>query len=164
MIKIDRKTFINIIFFAVIFITILWIYNVEAEGNSCHIERRRQCESPKYAIDPQEGDTMPDLLQRLENHARLHEEKVIWRRSIIYAVIGATLFHLVIMQKVPSKLNYLVTIIIMYVFIYIMNQYFMMHFDLRASNRVIETIKKLRENLNISQRATAPDLRNDKFF
>ena len=162
--KITRDMIFKLVFYIVILITILWIYNVEAEGNSCHIERRRMCESPKYAIDPQEGDTMADLLQRLENHARLHEEKVIWRRSIIYATIAASIFHIFVMREVPDPFKFLVTVLILYIFFYIMNQYFMMHFDLRASNRIVATINKLRENLGIYEMPSAPDLRNDQFF
>ena len=152
------------VFHIIILVLSIWIFKVESEGNTCHNERRRVCESDKYAVDPQPGDTEADLLQRLENHARLHEEKVIWRRSILYALIGCYVFWIIIARRLPTPFETLYTTAFLYILFYVMNAYFILHFDVRASNKAIGTINQLRSNLGLKILASNSDFHSDWFL
>lgn len=154
----DWKLNETIILYAVLIVVFLWIWSTEADGNKCHDVRRRDCSSDKYRIDPQPGDTDADLLQRLEGHARLYNEKVIWRRSILYSIIIALVLWIVIGKRLPDAYQLIVTVAVLYIFIYIMNQYYIMHFDQRVGDKVIKTINKLRANRGLATPFTASDL------
>lgn len=148
----------TVILYCALVVLFLWIWSTEADGNKCHDVRRRECGSDKYRIDPEPGDTEADLLQRLEGHARLNEEKVIWRRSILYAIVITLAIHLILFQRLPDAWEFIVSVAILYILIYIMNQYYMMHFDYRTNNKAIRTINELRSKLGLRTRTEAHDL------
>src|SRR5579885_3421323 len=119
---------------------IIWTYLMEGQHNLCMNELRNSataCKSDSYRIDPHEGDSLADLTQRLWNYTTIDQEKVFWRRSIIFSII--------------------VTVVILYIVFYQMNSYYAMHVDFRSNIFAQHTINKLRENLGLRESTSAKD-------
>lgn len=155
----ENRTIV-IIFWVVIIVIWYHIYSsVEPRHNQCWGPRRNECGVEKFRVDPRPGDTNADLLKRLEGYTRLNEEVVLWRRSLLNAILIAALGLMIFHRKllIPIK-QFFIAMLIIFVAFYFHNSYYMMHFDLRSNIYTQATINEIRYRLNLMQRPGSPDL------
>ncbi len=146
------------IFYITIIIGAIFLVVVqETPHNKCWNETRNECASDVYRIDPKEGDTVPDLIQRLWNYTHIDLEKVFWRRSLLYAGVATLVIFFIMEQRVPEPIEFIVSFLILYVLFYQMNTYYTMHYDFRSDTFARRTINVLRENLGFREATTAKD-------
>lgn len=150
----------KVIMYIMVAIFVVWVLWNESNHNLCWNENRDTCNSDTYKIDPKEGDTKQDLLQRLWNYTNIDTEKVFWRRSILYAIVVTIAGMLVLEQRLPSLIEFIVGVLFFYILFYFMNSYYTMHFDLRSDNFAKHTINKLRENLGYRESTTSGSFLN----
>jgi|SRR5579885_1063171 len=139
---------------------IIWTYLMEGQHNLCMNELRNSataCKSDSYRIDPHEGDSLADLTQRLWNYTTIDQEKVFWRRSIIFSIIVTVVIFFILEQRLPEILELIVTVLVLYIVFYQMNSYYAMHVDFRSNIFAQHTINKLRENLGLRESTSAKD-------
>lgn len=154
MVKINlENTYVQIIFWIVIIVVALYLYLVvEPRHNSCWENRAKECGPDKFKIDPEEGDTDADLLKRVEAHTQLDQEKVFWRRSLLFGLIISivllTLYH----KKVPPIGQVFIATLIIFIALYFHNSYYTMHFDMRSHNYAKITVDELRYRWGIAER------------
>lgn len=155
----ENKTIV-IIFWVVVIVIWYHLYSrIEPNHNSCWTWRRNECNVEKFRVDPHSGDTNADLLRRLEGYTRLNEEVVLWRRSLLNAILIAALGLMIFHKKllIPIK-QFFIAMLIIFVAFYFHNSYYMMHFDLRSNIYTQATINEIRFRLGLAQRPTSEDL------
>lgn len=155
---------VMIIFWVVVIVIWVHVYLVvEPRHNQCWSTRRNECGVDKFKVDPHPGDSNADLLKRLEGYTNLDSEKVIWRRSLLNAILIAALLLMLYHQKVliPIK-QFFITMLIIFVAFYFHNSYYMMHFDMRSNIYTQATINEIRYRLNLAQRPEAGDFSHSK--
>ena len=142
---------------------VTWVLHIEGQHNGCYGNLRNSltaCKADCYRIDPHEGDTVEDLIQRLWNYTMLGFEAVYWRRSILYAIVLTLAISIIMRQKLPSIMEFIVSVLILYIIFYQMSSYYSMHVDFRSDNFARHTINQLRENLGMRSPTSAKDFRN----
>jgi hypothetical protein len=157
---VDVNFTVKALFYIGIVLFLIWIGLIGSQHHLCYNELRNSktaCKSDSYRIDPHEGDSLSDLTQRLWNYTNIDSEKVFWRRSIGFSVISVLIIFFIVEQRLPEILEFLISVLILYIFFYQMNSYYSMHVDFRSNIFAQQTINKLRENLGLREPTKAKD-------
>jgi len=158
---VDVNFTVKALFYIGIVIFLIWVSLMETQHNRCMSGELRNsksaCKSDCYRIDPHEGDSLSDLTQRLWNYTNIDSEKVFWRRSITYSILATLVIFFIVEQRLPEVLEFLISVLVLYIAFYQMNSYYTMHVDFRSSIFAQQTINKLRENLGLREPTKAKD-------
>jgi uncharacterized membrane protein len=105
----------------------------------------------KKSLKPQEGDDVPELIQRLENNIFEPTPRVYWRRAFLIALGGSFIISYWLLRRIPTVVEYVTTFLVFLVLIYFCYSFYDYH-DMnvyRTASR--ENIHKLREKLGIQK-------------
>lgn len=157
-----NSKYVKAAFWIIVIVVFVYLYLlVEPRHNRCWDEGRNDCNLDKFKIDPRDGDTNADLLQRLEGYTQLDQEKVFWRRSILNAIIASSVLLMLYHRKIPPPIAPFITLtLIIFIAFYFHNSYYMMHFDLRSNNFALKTINELRYRLGVAERPGSSEWTN----
>ena len=150
---------VQVIFWVIVIILFIYLYlHVEPKHNACWDQDRRECFLDAFRVDPLPGDSNADLLRRLEGYTKLDAEKVIWRRSLLNAIIVGSLLLILFHKKllIPIK-QFLIIIMILFIGFYFHNSYYLMHFDHRSNIFAQATINEIKYKLGISEKPRSKD-------
>lgn len=149
------KIILQIIFWAIIAFILIQAFISEKKHMLCYLANQCSCISPYYRIAPQEGDDNVTLLQKTENGIRLPEETVNWRRTLVLSIILAFVGSFVFKRGFPSIPEFIVFVIITYVILFSIQNWYEMHIWYRVREQQLRTVDQLRTNLGYMTPSTA---------
>lgn len=143
----------EIIAWIILILIILWALKQEYRESHCY-DGRADC-GPVFAWDPQEDDTMADLMRRLEFGNR-GETFIISRRLVMIAAAGLTILLMWLFDKkkrvIPSIVEFLPVMVLTMGVLWFAFRYHESHYLDEINRRLDLTIQEVKYRTGVSQR------------
>ena len=88
-------------------------------------------------------DTYETILQKIRISSRYDEASIYWRRSIIFTVILLFPLLILLLYRLPTAYEVLVSFIVIYLFTYMMLVYYQTNVSVYATSQVDKGTRKL---------------------
>ena len=143
----------ELIAWIILVIIILWALKQEYRESHCY-DGLADC-GPVWAWDPKPGDSMADLLRRLE-FANRGETFIISRRLVMIAAAGLALILMWYFDKkkrvVPNIVEYIVVFVLVMGVIWFAFRYHESHYLNEINRRMDLTIQEVRYRTGVAER------------
>lgn len=141
----------HIVFVIIVIFLIVIILNMQRKHTECvtHPDNDH-CLAGAYEILPEPGDTVTDLIYRIEAFANIDEVLNNWRLIAFGAIVIALILIPILYRRLPTIWEFVVIVIVVFLIFYLIRNWIDAHVDYFPKSKVRQSIRRLREELGLA--------------
>lgn len=140
----------TIFMYIAMIVALYFAITCERQDLRCYGQKTR-CKEGKvasiYGSKPKESDSPEKLLEKIRIASRHETSSVYWRRSLIFAIVIGFILLLLVNRRLPNGLELLITILILYLPLYLLFVYYQSHVSQHGVNRIRKATELLERKM-----------------